>query len=315
MNQLKCSISKIDNNDINIKVMNFKKNASNNAFEPQYYSDDSYQNNELNKIPSYNNISINLNSNFFPNDINESILDDGNSISNFQFNPSYLNIFNHPNINEIERPTNESTLNNKGLKFVTKKLGRKRKSDNAKSIHNKYSDDILRRKVKCILLKDMMIFINEKIYEMYDGNIGHNIYRKELLTINGDQNSNATIKFNQNFLNKTLGDIFSVNISSKYTDYEPNHNKRLIEYLKNKEDETKRLYFNKLFNLTFLQCLNHYIGKESIEELNGLICFNEKKNTIDEDEEYIEALSQQFNTYEERIMKKKEREKRKIQNS
>ena len=54
---------------------------------------------------------------------------------------------------------------------------------------------------------------------------------------------------------------------------------------------------------------------ESIEELNGLICFNEKKNTIDEDEEYIEALSQQFNTYEERIMKKKERKKRKIQNS
>ena len=295
--------------------MNFKKNASNNTFEPHYNSDDSYQNNELNQIPSYNNISINLNSNFFSNDKNESILDDGNSISNFQFNPSYLNIFNHPNINEIERPTNESTLNNKSLKFATKKLGRKRKSDNAKGVHNKYSDDILRRKVKCILLKDMMIFINEKIYEMYDGDIGHNIYRKELLTINGDQNSNATIKFNQNFLNKTLGDIFSVNISSKYTDYEPNHNKRLIEDLKNEEDETKRLYFNKVFNLTFLQCLNHYIGKESIEELNGLIFFNEKKNTIDEDEEYIEALSQQFNTYEERIMKKKERQKRKIQNS
>ena len=218
--------------------MNFKKNTSNNAFQPQYYSDDSNQNNELNQIPSYNNISINLNDNFFSNDINESILDDGNSINNFQFNPSYLNIFNHPNINEIERPTNESTLNNKSLKFVTKKLGRKRKSDNAKSIHNKYSDDILRRKVKCILLKDMMIFINVKMHEMYDGNIGHNIYRKELLTINGDQNSNATIKFNQNFLNKTLGDIFSVNISSKYTDYEPNHNKRLIEDLKNEEAET-----------------------------------------------------------------------------
>ena len=295
--------------------MNFKKKTSNNAFEPQNYSDDSFQNTELNQIPSSNNISIMLNNDIFSNSINEYILGEGNSINNSQFNQSYLNMLNYPNINEIERPTNESTLNNKSQKFVTKKLGRKRKSDNAKSVHNKYSDDILRRKVKCILLKDVMIFINEKIYQMYDGNIGHNIYRKELLTINGDQNSNATIKFNQNFLNKTLGDIFSVNISSKYTDYEPNHNKRLIEDLKNEEDETKRLYFNKVFNLTFLQCLNHYIGKESIEELNGLICFNEKKNTIDEDEEYIEALSQQFNTYEERIMKKKERQKRKIQNS
>jgi len=293
--------------------MNFKKNTSNNAFEPQNYSDDSFQNTELNQIPSSNNISIMLNNDIFSNSINEYILGEGNSINNSQFNQSYLNMLNYPNINEIERPTNESTLNNKSQKFVTKKLGRKRKSDNAKSVHNKYSDDILRRKVKCILLKDVMIFINEKIYQMYDGNIGHNIYRKELLTINGDQNSNATIKFNQNFLTKSLGDIFSVNISTKYTDYDPNHNKILIEDLKNEEDEKKRLYFNKLFNLTFLQCLNYYIKKESIDELNGLIRFNEKKNTIDEDEEYIEALSQQFNTYEERIMKKKERQKRENQ--
>ena len=292
--------------------MSFNENISNNAFEHQYYSDDSYQNNELNQIPSSNNVSIMLNNGILSNSINEYILDDGNSINNAQFNQSYLNMLNNLNINEIERPTNESTLNNKSLKFITKKLGRKRESDNSKSVHNKFSDDILRRKVKCILLKDVMIFINEKIYEMYDGNIGHNIYCKELLTINGDQNSNATIKFNQNFLNKSLGDIFSENISSKYTNYSANHNKKLIKDLKNEEDEKKRLYFSKLFNLTFLQCLNYYIGKESIDELNGLIRFNEKKNTIDEDKEYIEALSHQFNTYEERIMKKKERPKRKI---
>ena len=33
----------------------------------------------------------------------------------------------------------------------------------------------------------------------------------------------------------------------------------------------KRIYFYKLFNLTFIQCLNHFIGKDKISELAGLL--------------------------------------------
>lgn len=145
---------------------------------------------------------------------------------------------------------------------------------------------------------------------MYNGNIGHSIYYKQLLTINGNQNSNAKIRFNQDFLYKTIGDIFSANISTKYTNFTPKHNKNIIETLRKEKDINKRLYFNKLFNLTFLQCLKHYRSEESIDILNGLTCFNEEKNTIDEDEEYIEILEQYIKTYEKRIMKKKERLKR-----
>ena len=38
-----------------------------------------------------------------------------------------------------------------------------------------------------------MKFINAKIYYMYNGNIGHNIYLKQLLKINGNQNSNLLL--------------------------------------------------------------------------------------------------------------------------
>ena len=305
--------------------MSIKKSTSNNTFEPQSYSDDSYQNNELSQIPCYNNIRFNQNRNIISDNINQSVLEDGNSIGNSTFNPSYLNLFNIQNISEIERPTNigtkeenikeEPILKNKNCKFTIMKPGRKKKRDNTKSEHDKFSDDILRRKVKCIILKNIMKYINEKINKMYNGNIGHNIFKKQLLTINGNQNSNATIKFNQNFLYKKLGDIFSEDISTKYLNFDPNHNKYLIKDLMEEKDEKKRKYFNKLFNLTFLQCLRHYIGEESIDELNGLTCFKEEKNTIDEDEEYIEILEQYIKTYEKRIMKKKERSKRGIQKS
>ena len=304
--------------------MSPKKKNSNNSFGSESYSENSSQNNELNQITFPNYISINENDNIISNNINESILGVENLINYSIYNSSYLNSFNSQTIKEIESPTHigtkeknnkeETTVNNKTL-FIVNKYGRKKKTDNIKGEHNKYSDDILRRKVKCIILKSIMNFINEKIKEIYNGNIGHNIYKKELLTIKGDQNSNATIEYNQKFLYKTLGDIFSEKISSKYTNYSPNHNKILIKNLKNEEDDNKRLYFNNFFNLTFLQCLNHYIGIESIVELNGLAIFNENKNTLDEDERYIEFFSQYIRTYEGNIMKKKQRKKRKMQKS
>lgn len=304
--------------------MSLKNSNMFNELELKSYSDDSYRFNELNQIPSSNNNIFNQNDNIILNDVNESIFGEGKSINNSIYNYSYSKIFNFSYINEIDRSTNignketsnkeEINLKNKAL-FRVNKLGRKKKNDNAKSRHNKYSDDNLRRKVKCIVLKNIMKFINEKINEIYKGNIGYNIYRKQLFIINGNQNSNISIEFNQNFLNKKLGDIFSVNISTRYTDHGLNHNKKLIEDLKKEEDENKRLYFNKFFNLTFLQCLNHYIGLESIAELNGLTCFNEDKNTMDEDEEYIKILCHYIKTYEERIMNKKKRPKRNIQKS
>ena len=44
--------------------------------------------------------------------------------------------------------------------------------------HNKFSDDNLRRKVKHIILKNLMDFINDKIYYFYQGNIGKGILIK-----------------------------------------------------------------------------------------------------------------------------------------
>ena len=302
--------------------MNHNRNKLNTPLESQSDSDDSYQNNELNKIPSSNNNIFNQNNNIFSNSINESFFGEGNSVGNSVNNPSYINIFNLPSINELERPTNIGTREennneinyskNKSSKFTILKLGRKRKIDNSKSEHNKYSDDILRRKVKCMIIKNLMKYINQKLKDMYKDNIGHYNFKKQFLTLNGKQNSNAKIKYNQHFLNKKVGDILSEKISTKFTNYEANHNKNLIKSLLKEKDEKKRLFFNKIFNLTFLQCLKHYIGEEAIDVLNGLKCFNEDKNTINEDEEYIKILEHYIKTYDKRIMKKKERQKREL---
>ena len=108
--------------------------------------------------------------------------------------------------------------------------------------HNKFSDDNLRRKCKHIVLFSIMEFINKKIYCIYKGNLGNNIYRKEILTLNKSQKSNSNISYNRVFANKKLSDILSDNISSRYSNYLPEHNKLLIERLKNDEDENKSVF-------------------------------------------------------------------------
>lgn len=72
------------------------------------------------------------------------------------------------------------TNNNQSLTVSKsfKKMGRKRKSDSAKGEHNKFSDDNMRRKIKHIVLKSLMEFINNKIKEVFNGKIGYSILKK-----------------------------------------------------------------------------------------------------------------------------------------
>ena len=193
--------------------------------------------------------------------------------------------------------------------------GRKRKDDNSKGKHNKFSDDNLRRKVKVLVINFALDFINEKIKVVYKGNIGQGIMKKQLLPINLINKSNITIEHSKTLLNKTLGEILSEDISTRYTNYYPKYNKKLIERLLKDEDEKKRLYFQKIFNITFLQCIKSLNGGYICEELKGFKTLSElkNKNKIKEAEpEYIEQLELYLSKFEENIKNKKGRRLKKI---
>ena len=178
---------------------------------------------------------------------------------------------------------------------------------NSKQKHNKFSDDNLRKKCKHLVLSSVLEFINKRIFDIYEGNIGNNIYRKELLINNKNQKMNSNITFNREFIDKKISDIFSEIISTRYTNYLPEHNKLLIERLKNEEDENKRIYFTKLFNLTFNDCLNHFIEKKFIDELQGMKSFEIIKGTLGDDPEYISILRYYLNNFHNIVYNKNPR--------
>ena len=202
-------------------------------------------------------------------------------------------------------------------RFSKKKCGRKRiRPKGNKGEHNKYSDDNVRRRCKHLVLSNLFKFINGKIIEIYNGKIGNGVYKKQLQIINQSQKANATINYNKSFLTKTLREIFSENITTRYTSSPSNHNKIIIDNLLNEKDENRKKCLINLFNLNFLECLKHFTGQFYIKELEGLKCFKDIKNEIInkyifDGKEYVDVLEYYLKNYEEITNNKKPRKLRK----
>ena len=189
-----------------------------------------------------------------------------------------------------------------------KNLGRKKKYSNEKGKHTKYCEDNIIRKIKAGVLNIIYIFINNYIYKLYRGDLGQSIFKKELKRVN--QKQIIEDKHNKEFINKTLKDIFSEDISSKYSSFQRDHNKKLIEFLLNENNFEIRVKFNKIFSLTFFDCLKHLRKNKYIEELEGLASLDKLYEKFSGDEEYASLFHYYIINFEKIIMAKKNRNRK-----
>ena len=200
-----------------------------------------------------------------------------------QFAPNYNNGLNPSNFthnaDDIIPNSNEDLGSNKDLEVVSNK-------DLEEEIGRA---DTLRKNIKRKVLKYSMKFINE--------NITNKKYR--IKKIEPNQVENVKVDFEQIFMYKTLGDIFSAKVSSKYTSIiDPeNYNKNRIQKLRSSNEKLRNI-----FDITFIVCLEHFICKSNKEELNGMkTCEDEdisykneeeKKDIINYGKVYKEKVSQ-----------------------
>ena len=188
-------------------------------------------------------------------------------------------IYENPNILITHNSTGEERyfINTRNLgNFAKKNAKRARNTKKEKKPHTKFSYDNLKRECKHLVIENVMDFINEKINIVYDGNIGEGLFKKQLMKLNQEQKKNSGVEFNQIFLTKTLKEILSQNITKRIKFYKEDHNKVLI----NRLIEEKKDEFESLFNLTFIDCVEHFIGNKKVEELDGLTLFSELKDSI-----------------------------------
>jgi hypothetical protein len=214
----------------------------------------------------------------------------------------------------------KNNKDNKKNNKDTKKRGRKRKreetDDNDTKIHNKFSDDNLRKKCKNIVLKSILEFINKKIKEQYNNKIGHGKFKKEFKILDQEKKVKSTVSFEKSFLNKTLKEIFSSDISARFYNFPRNYNKLMIESLIKDIDEERRKYFIKLFDITFIDCLKYFReDKEALNigELNGLKQISSIKEELitEHGNEYFEIFINYLQNFEDIINNKRARKRRK----
>ena len=131
------------------------------------------------------------------------------------------------------------------------------------------------------------------------------MFRKELLKMNQSQIINS--KDNIEFLNKSLKEIFSEDISTKYNNYRSDHNRRVIKDLLNEKDFHKQTLFKNLFDLKFLECVSHIRGENQNNLLDGLASLDDLCGKFENDEDYLELFKHCTNDLEKIIENKRRR--------
>ena len=129
----------------------------------------------------------------------------------------------------------------------------------------------------------------------------------------------STVTFDKSFIKKTLKEIFSGDISSRFFNFPRNYNKIMIESLLDDKDEERRKYFIKLFDITFIDCLKYFReDKEAllIGELHGLKKISSIKEELITEHgiEYVETFVNYLQNFEEIINNKRGRKRRKEKN-
>ena len=204
------------------------------------------------------------------------------------------NIMSIDNVN-----INTNNLNNK---FEKEYLGKK-KVNKVKNNNNNL------KKVRNMLLNSLFRFINKKIKKEFNNDIGKGPNIKQFKSVSKKNLSHSKVEFDKQFLNVKLKEIFSENVSKKYTNYLPNKNKDLFLNLKDYD------YFKKIFELTFLDCIQHINGNKNIllddfETIEEIIL--QENNKFDKED--IDMYKDIIINYQTYIENKKER-KKKIQSS
>lgn len=258
------------------------------------------------------------------NEIDDRIMDNSSKVKNIENieentrkeQPNNKTIINNTiNINETSTFSNSklkikintngskikyfSIIKDKKAKHV---VGRKRKNTlyiRKNGEHAKDSYDNMTRKIKYRVISSLIKYINEKFNKI---NSENKEIKLKLYTIKGTQSNNITLQYNANLLTKKAYEILSDDISGKVKIKNKKYNHDIIKSImeENKYDDIKDIKeIKNILELTFLECINHFIGKEMKDCLNGFEKYytSEKMNSIIDHKTKFEDFANNFEKY------------------
>ena len=189
--------------------------------------------------------------------------------------PKNTNIFNNEKINISPNFCTESVqLNNQNdlkpknpiIKYINTRKGRKSKNSKTdqESKHTKFSEDNMMRKIKNKIIESSRLLVNKLfIDELKD--VKDKVYFncKEFRKIKGSFSQELNIKFNLYFYQMKIKEIFSLELSHKYTAIDNHSNKELINYIFSEPNKDLFHKTKKILDMPFHQYYHDiFLGEE-----------------------------------------------------
>ena len=200
------------------------------------------------------------------------------------------------------------------IKKENKKLGRiKKTKKNIKGKHNKFKEDNIIQKIKASLLDKIYKYINRQHEKfLLENSQDLKLATRLLKRIKPDETKKIKTSDNLTWLALKLKDLFSMELSSKYSKYEKNYNKKQIEilYKKNQDKNTIAILEKTVREMLFDFCNDvDIIGFETLKD--DLAQRREKmkqENEKDEEiERYLEIYEKTARNLEQIFLNKKQR--------
>ena len=153
------------------------------------------------------------------------------------------------------------------IKKVNKRLGRLKKNSTIPGKHSKLAEDNIIRKIKRRFLENLRVYVNKE-YKKYRIDINKATNRKNCLKKINPKLS-RTIKKNDNlkWFDSKVYEVFSDNLSVKYTSQNLNSNKRKIQNILSINESNK---LKDILNTTIDTLYTRYITNQSFDEFKTL---------------------------------------------
>ena len=153
-----------------------------------------------------------------------------------------------------------------------KKRGRKPKNKNNYKEHDRMAADNTVKKIKAEFFKYMILFINNII------GTKNLIYNHKIYKIDYDLINRLNREIDLKYLNMTIKDLLSLDVSPKYKKVESESNKNYIEKILNEKSLNETIKFS--FNMKFRDFIDIFTYKKKVKELLSKYKINEYNDDI-----------------------------------
>lgn len=165
-------------------------------------------------------------------------------------------------MSRIGKKRKRTSLDEEIDKTIKYKKGRKIKEDNTRRNHNKNNSDNIIKKIKCQLIKNLLLFVNTLL------NNNTELKNKKLLK---DLDYRIIDQLNKEIdlemLDMPIKDLLSKDISPKFKTEKKDYNEIVINYILGQYNNNEII--NLVFNMTFREWINIFTLKKKVSEIEG----------------------------------------------